>query len=186
MLGMVEEREYSLRNKVVDYTNFVYEMFSGLQTVLSIGRAVSQAWFLVLSLRLDSLVYSVFPGYFPSLGFPSKGSPVSLNSDTSSLAPNFIGKWCPFCGSVCAKFPFNMDTYLRGWVPDCSGRGGWDVSQSICRPHSRSINRIWRNNPGRNPLCCRFIDKTWLVTNVFWSLISKPELTHPDSVRYNP
>ncbi|XP_018766464.1 protein transport protein Sec24C isoform X2 [Serinus canaria] len=30
-------------------------------------------------------------GYFPSLGFPSKGSPVSLNSDTSSLAPNFIG-----------------------------------------------------------------------------------------------
>ncbi|KAM4774462.1 protein transport protein Sec24C isoform 2-T3 [Cyanocitta cristata] len=29
-------------------------------------------------------------GYFPSLGFPSKGSPVSLNSDTS-LAPNFIG-----------------------------------------------------------------------------------------------
>ncbi|XP_009699724.1 PREDICTED: protein transport protein Sec24C, partial [Cariama cristata] len=29
--------------------------------------------------------------YFPSLGFPSKGSPVSLNSDTSSLAPNFIG-----------------------------------------------------------------------------------------------
>ncbi|XP_030806676.1 protein transport protein Sec24C isoform X5 [Geospiza fortis] len=30
-------------------------------------------------------------GYFPSLGFPSKGSPVALNSDTSSLAPNFIG-----------------------------------------------------------------------------------------------
>ncbi|XP_061857136.1 protein transport protein Sec24C isoform X1 [Colius striatus] len=30
-------------------------------------------------------------GYFPSLGLPSKGSPVSLNSDTSSLAPNFIG-----------------------------------------------------------------------------------------------
>ncbi|XP_065494970.1 protein transport protein Sec24C isoform X2 [Caloenas nicobarica] len=30
-------------------------------------------------------------GYFPSLGFPSKGSPVSLNSDTTSLAPNFIG-----------------------------------------------------------------------------------------------
>nr|XP_009669536.1 PREDICTED: protein transport protein Sec24C isoform X2 [Struthio camelus australis] len=30
-------------------------------------------------------------GYFPSLGFPSKGSPVSLNSDTSSLAPNFVG-----------------------------------------------------------------------------------------------
>ncbi|XP_027556062.1 protein transport protein Sec24C isoform X2 [Neopelma chrysocephalum] len=30
-------------------------------------------------------------GYFPSLGFPSKGSPVSLNSDSSSLAPNFIG-----------------------------------------------------------------------------------------------
>ncbi|XP_061200176.1 protein transport protein Sec24C isoform X2 [Neopsephotus bourkii] len=30
-------------------------------------------------------------GYFPSLGFPSKGSPVSVNSDTSSLAPNFIG-----------------------------------------------------------------------------------------------
>ncbi|KAM6263476.1 LOW QUALITY PROTEIN: protein transport protein Sec24C [Spheniscus humboldti] len=30
-------------------------------------------------------------GYFPSLGFPSKGSPVSLNSDASSLAPNFIG-----------------------------------------------------------------------------------------------
>ncbi|KAM6390302.1 LOW QUALITY PROTEIN: protein transport protein Sec24C [Pluvialis apricaria] len=30
-------------------------------------------------------------GYFPSLGFPLKGSPVSLNSDTSSLAPNFIG-----------------------------------------------------------------------------------------------
>ncbi|KAM9232400.1 protein transport protein Sec24C isoform 2-T2 [Leptosomus discolor] len=30
-------------------------------------------------------------GYFPSLGFSSKGSPVSLNSDTSSLAPNFIG-----------------------------------------------------------------------------------------------
>ncbi|XP_009820315.1 protein transport protein Sec24C isoform X2 [Gavia stellata] len=30
-------------------------------------------------------------GYFPPLGFPSKGSPVSLNSDTSSLAPNFIG-----------------------------------------------------------------------------------------------
>ncbi|KAM6203737.1 protein transport protein Sec24C isoform 3-T3 [Sarcoramphus papa] len=30
-------------------------------------------------------------GYFSSLGFPSKGSPVSLNSDTSSLAPNFIG-----------------------------------------------------------------------------------------------
>ncbi|XP_074763356.1 protein transport protein Sec24C isoform X2 [Athene noctua] len=30
-------------------------------------------------------------GYFPSLGFPSKGSSVSLNSDTSSLAPNFIG-----------------------------------------------------------------------------------------------
>ncbi|KAM7048005.1 protein transport protein Sec24C isoform 1-T2 [Acridotheres tristis] len=30
-------------------------------------------------------------GYYPSLGFPSKGSPVSLNSDTSSLAPNFIG-----------------------------------------------------------------------------------------------
>uniref|UniRef100_A0A8C0F062 SC24C protein n=1 Tax=Bubo bubo TaxID=30461 RepID=A0A8C0F062_BUBBB len=30
-------------------------------------------------------------GYFPSLGFPSKGSPVSLNSDTSSFAPNFIG-----------------------------------------------------------------------------------------------
>nr|XP_054493082.1 protein transport protein Sec24C isoform X1 [Agelaius phoeniceus]XP_054493083.1 protein transport protein Sec24C isoform X1 [Agelaius phoeniceus]XP_054493084.1 protein transport protein Sec24C isoform X1 [Agelaius phoeniceus] len=29
-------------------------------------------------------------GYYPSLGFPSKGSPVSLNSDTS-LAPNFIG-----------------------------------------------------------------------------------------------
>ncbi|XP_010077622.1 PREDICTED: protein transport protein Sec24C-like, partial [Pterocles gutturalis] len=29
-------------------------------------------------------------GYFPSLGFPSKGSPVSLNSDSSSLAPNFI------------------------------------------------------------------------------------------------
>ncbi|XP_042673824.1 protein transport protein Sec24C isoform X1 [Centrocercus urophasianus] len=29
-------------------------------------------------------------GYFPSLGFPSKGSPVSLNSDTS-LAPNLIG-----------------------------------------------------------------------------------------------
>lgn len=57
---------------------------------------------LVLSLKLDLLVYSVFPGYFPSLGFPSKGSPVSLNSDTSSLAPNFIGKWCPFCGSVCA------------------------------------------------------------------------------------
>uniref|UniRef100_A0A8C4XL03 SC24C protein n=1 Tax=Falco tinnunculus TaxID=100819 RepID=A0A8C4XL03_FALTI len=30
-------------------------------------------------------------GYFPSLGFPAKGSPVSLNSDTSTLAPNFIG-----------------------------------------------------------------------------------------------
>ncbi|XP_030308646.1 protein transport protein Sec24C isoform X1 [Calypte anna] len=30
-------------------------------------------------------------GYFPSLGFPSKGSPVSINSDTSSLPPNFIG-----------------------------------------------------------------------------------------------
>lgn len=29
-------------------------------------------------------------GYFPSLGFPLKGSPVSLNSD-NSLAPNFIG-----------------------------------------------------------------------------------------------
>ncbi|XP_064000993.1 protein transport protein Sec24C isoform X2 [Pogoniulus pusillus] len=29
-------------------------------------------------------------GYFPSLGFPSKGCPVSLNSD-NSLAPNFIG-----------------------------------------------------------------------------------------------
>nr|XP_047915988.1 protein transport protein Sec24C isoform X4 [Anser cygnoides] len=29
-------------------------------------------------------------GCFPSLGFPSKGSPVSFNSDTS-LAPNFIG-----------------------------------------------------------------------------------------------
>lgn len=55
---------------------------------------------LVLSLWLDLLVYSVFPGCFPSLGFPSKGSPVSFNSDTS-LAPNFIGKWCPFCGSVC-------------------------------------------------------------------------------------
>nr|XP_025033675.1 LOW QUALITY PROTEIN: protein transport protein Sec24C [Pelodiscus sinensis] len=31
------------------------------------------------------------PGYFPSLGFPSKGSPVCLNSDTPILAPNFIG-----------------------------------------------------------------------------------------------
>ncbi|XP_034631675.1 protein transport protein Sec24C-like [Trachemys scripta elegans] len=30
-------------------------------------------------------------GYFSSLGFPSKGSPVSLNSDTPTLAPNFIG-----------------------------------------------------------------------------------------------
>ncbi|XP_062984893.1 protein transport protein Sec24C isoform X2 [Elgaria multicarinata webbii] len=29
-------------------------------------------------------------GYFPSLGFPSKGSPVSLDSD-ASFAPNFIG-----------------------------------------------------------------------------------------------
>nr|XP_048714932.1 protein transport protein Sec24C isoform X4 [Caretta caretta] len=30
-------------------------------------------------------------GYFSSLGFPSKGSPVSINSDTPTLAPNFIG-----------------------------------------------------------------------------------------------
>lgn len=98
MLCMVEEREYSLRNKVVDDTNFVYEIFSGQQTVPNIGKAVSQCFLSGLIL----LVCSVFPGYFPSLGFPSKGSPVSLNSDTSSLAPNFIGKWCPFCGSVCA------------------------------------------------------------------------------------
>ncbi|XP_051472824.1 protein transport protein Sec24C isoform X2 [Apus apus] len=34
-------------------------------------------------------------GYFPSLGFPSKGSPVSLNSDTSSLPPNSIGSLRP-------------------------------------------------------------------------------------------
>lgn len=120
----------------------------------------------VLSLRLHLLVYSVFPGYFPSLGFPSKGSPVSLNSDTSSLAPNFIGKWCPFCGSVClccffcAKFPFNMDTYLKGWVLDCLGRGGWDISQSICRQHSRSINRNEEITLVEIPYACRFIDKT--------------------------
>lgn len=97
MLCMVEEREYSLRNKVVDDRNFVYEIFWTADC--------SQHWkgcLSVLSLRLDLLVYSVFPGYFPSLGFPSKGSPVSLNSDTSSLAPNFIGKLCPFCGSACA------------------------------------------------------------------------------------
>ncbi|XP_072196483.1 protein transport protein Sec24C isoform X1 [Excalfactoria chinensis] len=37
-------------------------------------------------------------GYFPSLGFPSKGSPVSLNSDTS-LAPNFIGSVRPLPSS---------------------------------------------------------------------------------------
>lgn len=96
MLCMVEEKEHSLKNKVVDDPNVVYEVFSG---------DCSQHWkccLSVLSLRLDLLVYSVFPGYFPSLGFPLKGSPVSLNSDTSSLAPNFIGKWCPFCGRVCA------------------------------------------------------------------------------------
>lgn len=97
MLCMIEEKEYSLRKEVVDDTNFWNEIFSGLETSQHWKGCVS-----VLSLRLDLLVYSVFPGYFPSLGFPSKGSPVSLNSDTSSLAPNFIGKWCPFCGSVCA------------------------------------------------------------------------------------
>lgn len=41
MLCTVEEKEYSLKNKVVDDVNFVYEIFSGLQTVLSIGKAVS-------------------------------------------------------------------------------------------------------------------------------------------------
>uniref|UniRef100_A0A8C9L9T2 SC24C protein n=1 Tax=Pavo cristatus TaxID=9049 RepID=A0A8C9L9T2_PAVCR len=50
-------------------------------------------------------------GYFPSLGFPSKGSPVSLNSDTS-LAPNFIGK----CGSVCAVPPASQP-FLPGSAP---------------------------------------------------------------------
>lgn len=50
MLCMVEEREYSLRNKVVDDRNFVYEIFSGLQTVLSIGKAVSQCF-------LSGLIY---------------------------------------------------------------------------------------------------------------------------------
>ncbi|XP_015721989.1 protein transport protein Sec24C isoform X1 [Coturnix japonica] len=37
-------------------------------------------------------------GYFPSSGFPSKGSPVSLNSDTS-LAPNFVGSVRPLPSS---------------------------------------------------------------------------------------
>lgn len=101
----------------------------------------------MLSLRLGSLVYSVFPGYFPSLGFPSKGSPVSLNSDTSSLAPNFIGKWCPFCESACAASSVPSSHLIwkfisKVWIPDYSGRGGWDTSQSICRQHSKDIHGI--------------------------------------------
>lgn len=50
VICVVEERECSLRNKVVDDMNFVYMVFSGLQAVLSIGKAVPQCF-------LSGLIY---------------------------------------------------------------------------------------------------------------------------------
>lgn len=127
-----------------------------------------------LSLRLETLSwcflsgliywYSVFPGYFPSLGFPSKGSPVSLNSDTS-LAPNFIGK----CGSVCAvplllwgrggslnhllcHIPVQQGFCLKGVGTQLFRQGRWGASYAVCQQRSRNTNTIWRNSCSVNPL----------------------------------
>lgn len=142
MLCMVEERKCSLRNKVVDDMNFVYMVFSGLQAVLSIGKAVPQCF-------LSGLIYWCILSFqvtFLPWGFLRRAL---LYLSTLTLLLHLISQVngvlsvgvFVLCRCFCAKFPFNIDTYLKGWVPDCSSRGGWDISLSICRQHSRSINR---------------------------------------------
>nr|XP_056704232.1 protein transport protein Sec24C [Euleptes europaea] len=60
-------------------------------------------------------------GYFPSLGFPSKGSPVSYDSDTS-FAPDFIGS---------LRAPPTSGAPVPSGQPVCSQFGQGDVRNGI-------------------------------------------------------
>ncbi|XP_077202303.1 protein transport protein Sec24C isoform X2 [Paroedura picta] len=76
-------------------------------------------------------------GYFPSLGFPSKGSPVSFDSDTS-FAPDFIGSLRAPAAS--GALPPTSGTLVPPGQPTCSQFGQGDVRNGI-PAHTASMQR---------------------------------------------